>query len=154
MLATHATPRKRSTRNPFRAALWDEQHPEYLRLDAQLPPEHHARWLKDAVARLDLGPLRRLYANRGSLAYPPEQLLPFVLYLYSEKLPSPAEWVNHSFSHDLANTRAAAAGRAFNSSTASAFIAGNTSSPGFTRDRSFSSSSSLVADRFKKWSIK
>src|SRR5690242_763165 len=92
MLPTHATVRKRSTRNPFRSAPWDEHHPDFLRLDAQLPPEHHARWLKDAVAHLDLDPFRRLYANRGSLAYPPEQLLPFVLYLYSKKQTSPAKW--------------------------------------------------------------
>jgi transposase len=92
MLPARGSPRKRSTRNPFRTPRWDEDDAEFRRIDAELAPNHHARWLKTAVARLDLEPLRRAYANRGSLAYPPEQLLPFVLYLYSEGQSSPAKW--------------------------------------------------------------
>jgi transposase len=94
--------RKRSTRVPFLQPVWDDQHPDFLRLDADLPADDHARWLLLAVSRLDLTPLRRAYANRGSLAYPPEQLLPFVLLMYSKKLISPAEWARQARSNDAA----------------------------------------------------
>jgi transposase len=92
MLPLRSPIRKRSSRLPFRQPLWDDQHPDFLRIDAQLPQDHHARWLLDAVSRLNLEPLRRAYANRGSLAYPPELLLPFVLFMYSKKEISPAAW--------------------------------------------------------------
>jgi transposase len=92
MLSSRSSIRKRSTRCPFREAPWGDQHPDFLRIDSELPPDHHARWLKDAVVRLDLSPLRRAYANRGSLAYPPEQLLAFVLFVYSQGQTSPARW--------------------------------------------------------------
>jgi hypothetical protein len=42
------------------------------------------------------------YANRGSLAYPPEQLLPFVLFMYSRKFTSPAEWARQARYNDEA----------------------------------------------------
>ena len=100
MLPVPTTPRKHSTRNPFLVPLWDDQDPEFRRIDAALKPDHNARWLKTAVARLDLEPLRRAYANRGSLAYPVERLLPFVLWMYSKKLTSPAAWVEESRKND------------------------------------------------------
>ena len=101
MLPAHTSPRKPSSRNPFRAPPWDEHHPDFQRIDAELEPDHPARWLKAAVARLDLEPLRRAYANRGSLAYPPEQLLPFVLYLYADDRPSPAKWAAAAGKNDV-----------------------------------------------------
>lgn len=100
MLSTGITTRKRSTRYAFLVPPWDEHHPDFQRIDAELEPDHHARWLKAAVARLDLAPLRQAYANRGSLAYPPEQLLPFVLFMYSKKLISPASWLEESRRND------------------------------------------------------
>jgi transposase len=100
MLPVPTTPRKRSTRNPFLVPVWDEHHPDFQRIDSELEPDHHARWLKAAVGRLDLEPLRRAYANRGSLAYPVELLLPFVLWMYAKKLISPAAWVAESRKND------------------------------------------------------
>ena len=95
MVVIHAARRQRSTRDPFRTAPWDENHPEFCRIEAMLPADHHARWLRTVVSHLDFAPLRRSYANRGSLAYLPELLLPFVLFMYSNAILSPAEWAKH-----------------------------------------------------------
>jgi transposase len=87
------TPRHQpSTRNPFRAAVWDDNHPEFRRIDAMLPADHHARWLATVVARLNLAPLSLSYTNRGSQAYLPGLLLPFVLFMSSNAIASPADW--------------------------------------------------------------
>jgi transposase len=96
MLATRRAPRQPSCRCPFRSPPWDDGHPDFLRLDADLPADHHARWLAQVVARLDLQPLRRGYANRGSQAYPVELLLAFVLFLYSLGILSPAQWAQQA----------------------------------------------------------
>lgn len=100
MVVIRAVRRQRSTRDPFRTAPWDENHPEFCRIDAMLPADHHARWLRSVVSHLDLAPLRRSYANRGSLAYLPELLLPFVLFMYSHAILSPAEWAKHVMYND------------------------------------------------------
>src|SRR2546423_15614162 len=96
MLSLPKPPRKRSTRDPFLAPLWDDDHPAFRRIDPTLPPDHHARWLVHVVARLDLTAFRLSYAGYGSLAYPVELLLAFVLFMYSKSLLSPAEWVRQA----------------------------------------------------------
>ncbi len=102
MVVICAARRQRSTRDPFRTAPWDENHPEFCRIEAMLPADHHARWLRTVVSHLDLAPLRRSYANRGSLAYLPELLLPFVLFMYSKAILSPADWVKYVMYDDRA----------------------------------------------------
>jgi transposase len=84
--------RKAAARHPFRAPLWDDQHPDCQRIDATLPCDHHARWLRTVVERLDLAAFRLSYAGYGSLAFPVELLLAFVLFLYSKGTLSPAQW--------------------------------------------------------------
>jgi transposase len=96
MLATPIRRRKPSTRNPFLAPLWQDDHPDFRRIDLTLPADHHARWLATVVAHLDLEPLRRSYANRGSQAHLPELLLAFVLFMYSKGFLSPAEWARQA----------------------------------------------------------
>jgi transposase len=102
MVATRASTRQRSTRCPFLVPCWDDDHPEFRRIDASLAPDHHARWLLAVTAHLDLEPLRRSYANRGSRAYPVERLLPFVLFMYSQGLLSPTDWARHAKHDDQA----------------------------------------------------
>jgi transposase len=102
MVVSHAARRQRSTRDPFRTSPWDDNHPEFCRIEALLPADHHARWLRSVVSHLDLAALRRSYANRGSLAYLPELLLPFVLFMYSRAILSPAEWAKHATYDDQA----------------------------------------------------
>jgi len=57
-----------------------------------LPADHHARWLRSVVAHLDLSSFRRSYAGYGSLAYPVELLLAFVLFMYSKGILCAAKW--------------------------------------------------------------
>jgi transposase len=92
--------RKPAARHPFRAPLWDDQHPDYQRIDASLPCDHHARWLRAVVARLDLTAFRLSYAGYGSLAYPVELLLAFVLFFFSEGTLSPAQWARKALFDD------------------------------------------------------
>jgi transposase len=102
MLAVHQPRRKPSTRDPFLAPRWDDDHPAFRAIDATLPSDHHARWLRHVVARLDLTSFRRSYAGSGSLAYPVELLLAFVLFVYSKGLLSPAEWARQARYDDQA----------------------------------------------------
>jgi transposase len=98
-----ATPRRQSSaRAPFLGPLWDNDHPEFRRIEASLPLQHHARWLAHVVTHLDLAPLRLSYAGRGSRAYLPELLVAFVLFMYSRGILSPAEWVRQARYDDQA----------------------------------------------------
>lgn len=92
MLPVSNPRRKPSARHPFLPPRWDENHPDFLRIDLTLPPDHHVRWLRRVIAHLDLTSFRRTYSGFGSLAYPVELLLAFVLFLYSKGILSPAEW--------------------------------------------------------------
>jgi len=96
MLQTQKSRRKASTRHPFLPPSWDDHHPAFRRIDATLPADHHARWLLAVVSHLDLTAFRLSYAGYGSLAYPVELLLAFVLFMYSKGLLSPAEWARQA----------------------------------------------------------
>jgi transposase len=103
MLPAPAAPRKRSARpSCFRPPPFDGRHPDWLRLDASLPPDHHARWLASVVARLDLTALSLSYKGYGSLAYPVEILLAFVLFMYCQGTLSPARWAREARYDDRA----------------------------------------------------
>jgi transposase len=52
-------------------------------VDDWLPEDHLARFIVEAVERLDLSPLTRAYAGRGSAAYHPEMLLSLLIYGYA-----------------------------------------------------------------------
>lgn len=86
--------RNSSSRPPSRWTLppWDESHPGYLEIDADLPSDHPARLIHRFVATLDLNPLQQDYANFGSPAFPVRWLLSFVLYEMYNKRTSPSQW--------------------------------------------------------------
>ena len=87
------SPRRQSgSRSPFRCSLFDEHHPEFLRLEHSLPADNPARLMPLLVSRLDLDPLRLSYQGRGSLAFPTEPLLAFVLFMFHCGILSPAAW--------------------------------------------------------------
>ncbi len=48
-----------------------------------LPEDHLARFIVEAMERIDLSPLTRAYAGRGSAAYHPEVLLSLLFYGYA-----------------------------------------------------------------------
>ena len=95
MLSLHKPRRKPAARHPFLTPLWDDDHPDFRRSDSSLPQDH-ARWLVTVVSHLDLTSFRRSYAGYGSLAYPVELLLAFVLFLYSKGFLSPAQWASQA----------------------------------------------------------
>jgi transposase len=100
MVAVRAAPRQRICRVVFLEPPWHDGHPDFLRIDSDLPKDHPARRLAWAVARLDKGPLRRAYAGRGSPALPPGPLLAFVLFMCSRGLLRPAEWARQALYDD------------------------------------------------------
>jgi hypothetical protein len=96
MVAVQKPRRKPSSRHPFLTPPWGDDHPDFRRIDLSLPADHHARWLVQAVSHLDLSAVRRSYAGYGSLAFPVELLLPFVLFMYSQGILSPTVWHTHA----------------------------------------------------------
>jgi hypothetical protein len=69
-----------------------DDHPDWLELDRQLPPDHLARRIRFLVESLDLSPLLETYSGVGGRLTPPELLLAFVLFENQRKRLSPAEW--------------------------------------------------------------
>ena len=69
MRLTRVPCRQPSSRNPFRTPCQDDQHTEFLCIDATLPTDHHARRLRSVVDRLDLKPLRLSYTNLDRIYY-------------------------------------------------------------------------------------
>ena len=64
----------------FAQAPWNEQTDLWRRLDAQLPYDHLARQIRDAMVHLDLQPLYQTYSSRGKAPHPPDLMLAIVLF--------------------------------------------------------------------------
>jgi len=88
MLSRQASPRQ----SCFLVPLWDDQHPDWLAIDRRIEPYHPVRLLRCLVERLDLQPLLDSYAGRGSLAFPPAELVAFLLLMIQRNCLSPAQW--------------------------------------------------------------
>jgi transposase len=71
---------------------WHDDDPRWRDLEQQLPPDHLARCIDQAVARLDLAALLDGYRGTGSQPYPPDLLLKVVLYQARRGQHSPAAW--------------------------------------------------------------
>ena len=76
----------------FAAPCWADDDPRRLELEVRLDPEHLARRIEQAVARLDLTALFAAYAGTGSLPHRPDLLLRAVLYETQRGQHSPAAW--------------------------------------------------------------
>jgi transposase len=86
------TPAPHTPHARFAAAPWHDQHPDRCALEALLEPDHLARLIEAAVARLDLSDLHAAYAGTGSDAHPPALLLRAVLFETERGHHSPATW--------------------------------------------------------------
>lgn len=64
----------------FAAPPWNEDSEPWLELDPQLPPNHLAREIRDAMTHLDLTPLDLTYGRQGKAAHPPDLMLAMVLF--------------------------------------------------------------------------
>ncbi len=91
MIDSRGRPAKAAT-TPFRSPPWTRTTPAWLDLDAQLEADHLARLIEHGVAQLDLTPLSRSYAGRGSPACPPDLMLKIVLFEIQRGRTSPAQW--------------------------------------------------------------
>src|SRR5437763_16253421 len=79
---------------PFRFAVppWDDDDTRRLDLQSRLAPDHLARLVALAVARLDLTDLVASYGKTGSQPFRPDLLLQVVLFEVHRKRHSPAAW--------------------------------------------------------------
>jgi transposase len=80
----------------FRAPPWTPATPAWRALDAQLEAGHLARLIDQGVDRLDLTPLLRSFAGRGSPPYPPALMLKVALFEIQRGRASPAQWYQDS----------------------------------------------------------
>ena len=71
---------------------WTCHSPEWLAIDAKLPPDHLARHITKVVERLDLTALYQTYSGRGSLAHRPDLMLKVVLYEMQRGRHRPSQW--------------------------------------------------------------
>jgi transposase len=92
MATVSALPARDTLPGRFAAPPWADDHPRRLDLDARLAPDHLARQVEQAVARLDLTALYDAYAGTGSLACRPDLLLRLALYAVRRGRHSPADW--------------------------------------------------------------
>ena len=89
-----------------------DRHTPYLlspSLQDWLPENHLARFVVDVVSQLDLKPIRKMYAGRGSQAYHPEMLLALLFYgyatgIYSSRKIEQATYDSVAFRFIAANT--------------------------------------------------
>src|SRR5581483_1080347 len=90
-------PRRRTARRVrFRTPPLQPSSAEWRALDRRLAPEHLARVIARALARLDLSGLWSLYAGFGSPACPPHLLLGAVLFEIQRGHHGPAQWHRHA----------------------------------------------------------
>jgi transposase len=87
-----ALPPAASARPRFRTPPWHDAHPARRAIGRRLDPDHLARGIDRAVARLDLDTLRTSYGRTGSPAHPPELLLRVALFEMRRGRHCPAEW--------------------------------------------------------------
>jgi transposase len=76
----------------FAAPPWDRSSPQWIAIDDDLPADHLARVIDEAVDQLDLTPLFASYAGVGSRAHRPDLMLKIVLYEIQTGQRSPARW--------------------------------------------------------------
>jgi transposase len=73
-----------------------QDHPDWLDLDRELPPDHLARRIRFLVESLDLSPLFETYSGVGAAAAPPDLLLQLVLFEIHRQHLSPTRWFTDS----------------------------------------------------------
>lgn len=85
-------PRDAKSSTRFAAPPWNEDSEPWLELNAQLPPDHLAREIREAMTSLDLTPLYLTYGRRGKTAHPPDLMLAIVLFERRRGQRKPSQW--------------------------------------------------------------
>jgi transposase len=76
----------------FAAPPWSERSDEWQILDQQVPLDHPARWVVEAMRILDLTPLFALYLGAGTPPIRPDLMLAVVLVEIRSGRPRPNQW--------------------------------------------------------------
>ena len=76
----------------FAQAPWNERTAFWCQLDAQLPPDHLAREIRNAMAHLNLVPLYQTYSGRGKAPHRPDLMLAIVLFELRRGQRHPSQW--------------------------------------------------------------
>jgi hypothetical protein len=76
----------------FAQALWNEHTDFWCQLNEQLPHDHLARQIRDAMAHLDLAPLYQTYSGRGKAPHRPDLRLAIVLFELRRGQRHPSQW--------------------------------------------------------------
>jgi transposase len=84
----------------FACPPWTRNSAPWRQIDAQLPEDHLARQIAQAVELLDLTPLFASYLGVGKEAVRPDLLLKLVLYEKQSKHPSPSQWAREVKEND------------------------------------------------------
>jgi transposase len=71
---------------------WNERSALWCQIDAQLPQDHLAREIQQAVAHLDLTSLYASYTGRGKAPYRPDLMLAIVLFELRRGQRKPSQW--------------------------------------------------------------
>ena len=71
---------------------WNDQSAPWRQIDAQLPPDHLAREIRQAMRRLDLTALYDSYAGRGKTPHRPDLMLAMVLFELRRGQRKPSQW--------------------------------------------------------------
>lgn len=76
----------------FAAPPWTEHSDPWRQLDEQLPPDHLAREIRNAMPLLDLGPRYTTYRGRGKAPHRPDLMLAIVLFELRRGKRKPSQW--------------------------------------------------------------
>ena len=94
--------------NPFQATRpgprfaeppWNAHSVPWRQSDAQLPPDHLAREIRQAMPRLDFTELYGSYAGRGKRPQRPALMLALVLFALRQGQRTPSQWVPDTHEH-------------------------------------------------------
>jgi hypothetical protein len=95
MVGCTRRPRKRP-KVRFADPPWDEQSDEWQARDEQVPADHPAREVVEAMKHLDLAPLFALYLGAGKRPIRPDLMLTIVLIEIRLGQPRPSQWFRDS----------------------------------------------------------
>jgi hypothetical protein len=78
---------------------WNEEHPDWMRLEDELSADHAARLLVDAMQVLDLRPLFDSYSAGGTFPIRPDLMLRIVLIEMQQGRFRPSQWFRDAREH-------------------------------------------------------
>jgi len=76
----------------FAQAPWNEHTALWRQLNEQLPHDHLARQIREAMVHLDLAPLYQTYSGRGKAPHRPDLMLAIVLFELQRGQRHPSQW--------------------------------------------------------------